>query len=530
VEVGAVQAADHVGADAGRLASAWPALAVALVAGIWSIRLSNEMWRRSAACLCLMPVLLVFEIVGWSHGWIVGTVVMLAGYVVAALASGHVPSLWSPAVGVSALVLALSSVAGLLPAMVRLAARLERPFGPLTGDVAPWLLPLTTSAVLALLPQVTIGSRRLRVDWRNAAGAFVATLGVLPLLWGASFWVSFTVLVMVAVLLLVIAGQWRSDVVLVLGLSLLAIMGIFARHGDLADPLAWTIIALACLAWATIEPRLTVWLGFLTTSGLFALLAVAQWLTFAQVPRSFHGLVVVVVGSIGLLGSQWFLASPGLPQRATARLVGERLCVVWMVVGLAMAESSPSHHALELTVAGVAAGITSQVSPDRRPAGWASGVLLTIASWVRLADSDIQVVEWYTLPAATALLVYGTRRLRADTSESSLRCLGPGLTLALVPSLLLALDEPVSWRGLAVGLASVALVALGSHARLAAPFALGVTGTALLALRNIWPVAAFVPRWTLLFLIGGVLLATGMTWESRVRDARTASRYVRGLH
>jgi len=95
--------------------------------------------------------------------------------------------------------------------------------------------------------------------------------------------------------------------------------------------------------------------------------------------------------------------------------------------------------------------------------------------------------------------------------------------------LLLALEQPVSWRGLFVGFASVALVALGVQVRLAAPFAIGVASTALLALREIWPVAAFLPRWTLLLLIGGALLGAGMTWESRVNDVRTASRYILGL-
>lgn len=110
-----------------------------------------------------------------------------------------------------------------------------------------------------------------------------------------------------------------------------------------------------------------------------------------------------------------------------------------------------------------------------------------------------------------------------------MRCLGPGLVLGLTPSLLLALDEPVSWRGLGVGLAAVVLVALGVRLRLAAPFVLGVVATGLLALRNIWPAAAFIPRWTLLFLTGAVLLWAGMTWESRANDVRTAGRYVRGL-
>jgi hypothetical protein len=80
-----------------------------------------------------------------------------------------------------------------------------------------------------------------------------------------------------------------------------------------------------------------------------------------------------------------------------------------------------------------------------------------------------------------------------------------------------------------VALACVGLVVLGVRLRLAAPFALGVLATAVLALREIWPVAAFIPRWSLLFLVGGVLLGMGMTWEARVRNVRTASQYVRGL-
>ena len=217
--------------------------------------------------------------------------------------------------------------------------------------------------------------------------------------------------------------------------------------------------------------------------------------------------------------------------------------MTWLVARLAIAVSSPSHHAAKLTVTNAAAGITAYLSQDQHQAGWVSGVLLTVASWIRLTDYDIQAVEWYTVPAATALLVYGSRRLRlgapegaestatwsSGSTESTWRCLGPGLALGLTPSLMLALGEPVSWRGLGVGLASVALVALGVQLRLAAPFGLGVVATGLLALRNIWPVAAFVPRWTLLFVVGGVLLWAGMTWESRVNEVRTAGRYVRGL-
>jgi hypothetical protein len=332
------------------------------------------------------------------------------------------------------------------------------------------------------------------------------------------------VLVVMALVLLWGARAWGHDSLLVLGSALLAILRLCAYDDDLANPLAWTVVALTALAWALTERREMVRAGFLTVAGLFALFGAAQWLTFAGAPRPLHGLVIVVIGSLGLLASQTLRRASTL-----TRTVAEGLSVTWAAAGLAMAESSPSHRALELTVLGVAAGITAYLSEDRRPAGWVSGLLLTAASWIRLEDNNVQTVEWYTVPAATALLFYGIRRLRHHPSESTWRCLGPGMGLALTPSLWLALDEPISWRGLFVAFASVTLVALGVQFRLAAPFALGVVATALLALRYIWPVAAFIPRWTLLFVVGGVLLAVGMTWESRVNDVRAAGGYVRGL-
>ena len=555
VAIGAEGAADHVGGDAGRLAQAWPTLTMALVAGLWSVRLTDGVWRRVAAGGCLLPVLMVFEIVAWSHGWVVGSVSMLAGYILAALAAARVPTDWSPAVSVTALILGLSSFVGLVPTMAAFAIRVGAApggewLGPrglpgdyLSQDVAPWLLPVTALVVLGLLPLVlpwfSAGSRRHPVDrphhQQHTAGILVATLGILPVLYGAGFWVSMTVLVLVAAALLFAARLWRHDWLLVLALSMLVIIRVCAYYDDLADPLAWTLMAVAGLAWALTERRPVVSAGFLASAGLFALFGAAQWLSFARTPLPFHGLVIIIIGSLGLM------ASSRLRATAFTRMVSEGLSLTWLAAGLALADSSPSHRALELTVAGVAAGITAYLSPDRRRAGWVSGFLLTVASWIRLTDYDIDAVEWYTVPAAMALLVYGVRRLRhspgettesiepTESTESSWRCLGPGLALALTPSLMLALDEPVSWRGLGVCLASVALVALGVQLRLAAPFILGVVATALIAIRNVWPVAAFIPRWTLLFLIGGALLWAGMTWESRVNDVRTASRYVGGL-
>ena len=460
VAVGAEAAADHVGGDVGRLAASWPALTVAMVAGLWSFRLTQLVWRRVASLLCLLPVLVVFEIVGWSHGWVVGGSVMLVGYLVAALSSARVSDTWTSAVGGSALVLGLSAVFGLLPTVVELAARMGLaldgswraprglPFDLVSGDVGPWLLPVTALAVLAVLPQIRIDGFRFSLDQRHTAGVFVATLGVLPMLHGAGFWVSMTVLVIVAAILLCAARLLRNDFLLLLAWVPLVVIRICAYaidpvHDDLADPLAWTLFAATCLAWALTERRRVVRAGFLVAAGLFALAGAAQWLDFAQAPPSVDGFVIVAIGSLGLVASQsivpaainvetfngrrtkgWLLPLlEGSLYRATShpstRAVGEGLSVTWVVAGLAIADGSPSHGALELTVAGVAAGITAYLSEDRRRAGWVSGVLLTVASWIRLADSNVEAVEWYTIPAATALLAYGVRRLRQHPGESS---------------------------------------------------------------------------------------------------------------
>ena len=107
--------------------------------------------------------------------------------------------------------------------------------------------------------------------------------------------------------------------------------------------------------------------------------------------------------------------------------------------------------------------------------------------------------------------------------------LGSGLTLALLPSLLLALDEPVSLRGALVGFAALVSLAWGVQQRLAAPFVLGALATAVLALRHLQPIADAVPRWVSLGLVGLALLVVGITWEARRRNVETAGRYLTAL-
>ncbi len=197
------------------------------------------------------------------------------------------------------------------------------------------------------------------------------------------------------------------------------------------------------------------------------------------------------------------------------------------VAGAAPAEE-PVWAAVYLTVAGAAASAMALLRRDRRGAGWLGGLLLAAASWVRLADLGVEAPEAYTLPAALALVAVGLHHLRRP-GTGTVAALSPGLALALVPSLLWAFAEPVALRSLLLGVACLALVVAGVRLRWSAPLLHGGVVGALLVLRHVTPVAEAVPRWALIGAAGVLLVAMGITWEARVRDARRVAGYVRGL-
>jgi len=185
--------------------------------------------------------------------------------------------------------------------------------------------------------------------------------------------------------------------------------------------------------------------------------------------------------------------------------------------------------AIHLTVAGVLVTASALLHPTRRFLAWPGGLLLAMATWVRLAELGVTVPEAYTLPSALVLTAVGCWRLLRDDRTATLRLLAPGLSLATVPSLLVVLDDPTSLRALLLGLGCLALVLAGVALRWSAPVVVGAVVGAVLVLRELAPYAAELPPWVVIGLSGTVLLVVGVTWESRMRDVRTATRYVARL-
>ena len=101
---------------------------------------------------------------------------------------------------------------------------------------------------------------------------------------------------------------------------------------------------------------------------------------------------------------------------------------------------------------------------------WVGSGLLGVAYVLRLAASDVDVVEAYTLPFAAFLLAVGLWTMRKEETIGSVRALLPGVALAMLPSLPQALDEPTSLRALLLGIGAALALAVGTWRRWQVPF------------------------------------------------------------
>lgn len=319
----------------------------------------------------------------------------------------------------------------------------------------------------------------------------------------------------------------------------------------------WTQIAAVDSRWPWLLPATLVLLlavvtaladEVLTAAVLAAVVAAAGALEWAgrPTPARLLGEAALAPALAGLI---WTVAEIGhLPTEhraapilllvgglavARPRIVGEVSSAVAMLVAAGVATAAADRPqtwlAVHLTLAGAVVVISSLVNRDRRALGWLGGALLAAATWVRLEQIGVTAPEPYTLPSAVALLVVGLLHLRRRPETSTYTALMPGLALALVPSLLWALTDPVSLRALLLGVGCVALVLIGAQLKWSAPLAAGATVGGLLVLREAAPYAGSVPQWATIGLAGALLLLLGVTWERRLREVRLAGSYLRAL-
>ncbi|WP_408991992.1 SCO7613 C-terminal domain-containing membrane protein [Streptomyces sp. 1268] len=367
---------------------------------------------------------------------------------------------------------------------------------------------------------------------RGAAGAGAAVLG-----WGA-------LLLAGAVLDVPYAVAVAGETILVAGLLALAVRGTGSgREGSAAVPVTALVAVPAGAVSAGLLSLASEGASYAVFGALAALFAGAAVRAGAGVPRAVFA-VAATVGCTVLTGfagrslglapheaAPLMLLVPALTvlfgarlRRNPAALPVELTGALGALVAVALAVPDAPFLALVLALCGVlAAG--AAVRPERRPvAAYLAAALFVLATWVRLAASEVSFPEAYTLPVTVPALVAGFLRRRKDPEASSWTAYGPGLAATLLPSLAVAWTDPDWQRPLLLGVSALVITLLGARYRLQALLLLGGAVLALDGLHELAPyvvqVAGALPRWLPPALAGLLLLVVGATYEQRLRDAR----------
>ena len=395
------------------------------------------------------------------------------------------------------------------------------------GPGPAWLGPVAAVALAGCIALAASWRRSgLPPSWRRialAGAGLVAGTGVLlPM---ALF--PLPVLVPTGVVLLVAAaaagyGIARQDLrAQVTALVCVAVASALPLASEVASLIAWGAGGVVLVAVAASRQwPIQVVAAAAATAWATAVAATAADLLGAS--ERTLSLVVVLAGALVLAAAQLL--------RGRRRLAVESTAAVVLVLGLAASVNYPlAWQSAMWTIVGVVTVVVALLTRDRRMLAPVGTALLGVAYVLRLAASDVGVVEAYTLPFSVVLLAAGAVAMWRNRSVRTRLALLPGLTLGLLPSLPSVLDDPTTLRGLLLGLAAAAVLAAGVVLRWQAPFLMGGFVVAVIVVRQLGPYSDAVPRWSLIAAAGLALLVTGITWESRVRQAKAAASFVRSM-
>ena len=455
--------------------------------------------------------------------------VVLAAALVAVMASALLPRPRREGPVLGALLVA---VAGLL----LVAEPIALAAGPLTWLAHPWTLTADTArqavsvhnawsgGLVSLVVAVAaagcaVGAGRVldRVQQSfAAAGALLILAGLLvPLSLDTSYPVALAVLLATAAAL-GLAAALAKDTVRVALAGASTTLAVYAAVWSVADRSAsLTVLPVAAILVALLAVRL-----------LGALTAVAGLLTGAALAAygADRDLAVDQVGAL-LLAVPAVCVGLTFVLRRAQRIGLEATAGILAGTAVLLAAGDPGWLSWSLALSGLLA-LAMAIRPDRCAVGLLGGLLLSASSWVRLADAQVVSPEPYVAPLALVALGFGHLRRRTQPELGSFAAYGPGLSLALVPSLLKALTDGTPTRGLLLLVVALAVVMVGARDRLRAPLILGGLVVVLDGLHLLAPYASALPRWTLLAGAGALLVGVGATYEQRLRDmTRLRERY-----
>ncbi|MFF3324199.1 SCO7613 C-terminal domain-containing membrane protein [Streptomyces sp. NPDC002889] len=294
-------------------------------------------------------------------------------------------------------------------------------------------------------------------------------------------------------------------------------------------PTTFTVLGVlvAALVAATLRTARATQALLACTAVLFTIALVGASAAAAGLPPHRASVVLLAVpAAVAFLGARLRHHPVALPLEVTSAAAG--------LVALVLAAGDRPTIALVLALCGVITAGTA-VRAERRPAaGYLAATLFVLATWVRLAASEVESPEAYTLPVTIPAIAVGVLRRRRDPQASSWTAYGPGLAATLVPSLVVAWGDEHWLRPLLLGVSALVVTLAGARLRLQALLLLGAAVLALDALHELAPyvvqVVGALPRWLPPALAGLLLLVVGATYEQRLRDARRLRDTVGRMH
>jgi hypothetical protein len=380
-------------------------------------------------------------------------------------------------------------------------------------------------AALAAAAGAWRGSARASLDTVAVALPLVAApAGVDGLAAGIGYWVVDAALLTLALALTAWAALGKS--VAPGGAAVLA--GAMTLAWSLAAPIP-TLAVLGCLtgayAWCAWRARLA---SIRVAAGCLTVLAAAALASCAVLaagrPGCQAGLAALGVAACAQLAAAGCARERGavrLPQRAMVGLGIEITAWLVTVAGVSQCLRRPSTAGLALAIAGIIClGVAARAG--RRLAIWPGLALCYLAWCLGLAAADVAVPEAYTLPAAALGIIIGRRASRREPRPHSWLAYGPGLSLLLLPSLIIAWQDPGWIRPVLVGLAAAATALVGARTRMQSPLLTGAVVAVLDGGRQLAPAFASLvrdlPGWVPVAALGAALIWAGGTYEARLRD------------
>ena len=312
--------------------------------------------------------------------------------------------------------------------------------------------------------------------------------------------------------------------------ALVAVICVLAGAAGLAGSLATRGVTIWALAMAMLAGLVAALVGGARTA------RVTGWLVTAAAGH----LLALVVGLVAGLAVYWSaflvaLVAAGLlvlaallprlrrPDAAAESITVEASAYAGAVLALLLASRSLPH----LAVFACAWGAVLAVAAARpnRPRLYRNGLIWfatgheVLAWWLLMDVSRVALPEAYTLAVAAAALVIGYLEARRHPEVSSWLAYGVALVAAFLPSLTIVLTtgETPLRRGLLI-VAAAAVLIVGSVLRLQAPVVVGGITLGVAALHELAVVSTAALLWTVMALVGAVLIGLGANYEKRRRE------------